>query len=135
MKAQAIKRLLVGQRCFERLVNSLGVAKEQLDLLVEKKNDLLLRIKDDYDLEDAVEAEGVIDNEDASFEREEYREIDYADSSVRCQQIRIVGKISYFIIHSSDNNGIIFPSLNLWTVSTSTPVPWVALANSFTCAR
>ena len=64
-------------------------AKKQLDLLVAKKNDLLLRIKDDYDLEDATDVESAIDDEDVSLEWEEYREIDYADSSVRCQQMLI----------------------------------------------
>lgn len=70
-------------------MNSLEAAKEQLDLLVEKKNDLLLRIKDDYDLEDETDVESAIDDEDVSLEWEEYREIDYAGSSVRCQQMLV----------------------------------------------
>ena len=70
-------------------MSSLQTAKKQLDLLVEKKNDLLLRIKDDYDLEDVTEVESAIDDEDVSLEWEEYREIDYADSSVRCQQMLV----------------------------------------------
>ena len=75
-------------------MNSLQTAKKQLDLLVEKKNDLLLRIKDDYDLEDescedAAAVESAIDDGDVSLEWEEYREIDYADSSLRCQQMLV----------------------------------------------
>lgn len=70
-------------------MTSLETAKKQLDLLVEKKNDLLLRIKDDYDLEDATDVESAIDDEDVSLEWEEYREIDYADSSFRCQQMLV----------------------------------------------
>ena len=70
-------------------MTNLETAKKQLELLVEKKNDLLLRIKDDYDLEDVTEVESAIDDEDVSLEWEEYREIDYADSSVRCQQMLV----------------------------------------------
>ena len=70
-------------------MNSLETAKSQLVLLVEKKNDLLLRIKDDYDLEDVTEVESAIDDEDVSLEWEECREIDYAGSSVRCQQMLV----------------------------------------------
>lgn len=72
-------------------MNSSETAKKKLDLLVEQKNDLLLKIKDDYDLEDesredAAAVESAIDDGDISLEWEEYREIDYADSSIRCQQ-------------------------------------------------
>lgn len=67
-------------------MNSLETARKKLELLVEKKDDLLLRIKDDYDLEDVADVESAIDDQDISLEWEEYREIDYADSSVRCQQ-------------------------------------------------
>ena len=70
-------------------MNSLETAKKKSALLAEKKNDLLLRIKDDYDLEDATDVESAIDDEDVSLEWEEYREIDYADSSVRCQQMLV----------------------------------------------
>ena len=70
-------------------MNPLETAKKQLALLEEKKNGLLLRIKDDYDLEDVTEVESAIDDEDVSLEWEEYREIDYADSSVRCQQMLV----------------------------------------------
>ena len=70
-------------------MTNLETAKKQLDLLVEKKNDLLLRNKDDYDLEDVADVESAIDDEDVSLEWEEYREIDYADSSVRCQQMLV----------------------------------------------
>lgn len=69
-------------------MNSLE-AKKQLDLLVEKKKDLLSRIKDDYDLEDVADVESAIDDQDISLEWEEYREIDYADSSLRCQQMLV----------------------------------------------
>ncbi len=72
-------------------MNPLETAKKKLDLLVEQKNDLLLKIKDDYDLEDescedAAAVESAIDDGDISLEWEEYREIDYVDSSFRCQQ-------------------------------------------------
>lgn len=55
---------------------------------------MLLKIKDDYDLEDAfcedaAAVESAIDCGDVSLEWEEYREIDYADSSVRCQQMLV----------------------------------------------
>ena len=70
-------------------MNSLETANKKLDLLVEKKNALLLRIKDDYDLEDETDVESAIDDEDVSLEWEECREIDYADSSVRCQQMLV----------------------------------------------
>lgn len=69
-------------------------AKKKLEILEEKKTGLLLRIKDDYDLEDescedAAAVESAIDDGDVSLEWEEYREIDYADSSVRCQQMLV----------------------------------------------
>ena len=70
-------------------MTNVETAKSQLELLVEKKNDLLLRIKDDYDLEDVTEVESAIDDEDVSLEWEECREIDYAGSSVRCQQMLV----------------------------------------------
>lgn len=70
-------------------MNPLETAKKKLELLAEKKDDLLLRIKDDYDLEDETDVESAIDDEDVSLEWEEYREIDYAGSSVRCQQMLV----------------------------------------------
>ena len=70
-------------------MNSLQTAKKQLALLEEKKNNLLLRIKDDYDLEDVTEVESAIDDGDVALEWEECREIDYADSSLRCQQMLV----------------------------------------------
>ena len=70
-------------------MNSLETAKKKSALLAEKKNDLLLRIKDDYDLEDATDVESAIDDEDVALEWEECREIDYADSSLRCQQMLV----------------------------------------------
>jgi hypothetical protein len=60
-----------------------------LALLEEKRDDLFLRIKDDYDLEDVMEVESAIDDGDVSLEWEECREIDYADSSLRCQQMLV----------------------------------------------
>ena len=71
-------------------MSSLQTAKKKLEILEEKKTGLLLRIKDDYDLEDescedAAAVESAIDCGDVSLEWEEYREIDYADSSLRCQ--------------------------------------------------
>lgn len=70
-------------------MSSLQTAKKKLEILEEKKTDLLLRIKDDYDLEDATDVESAIDDQDVSLEWEEYREIDYADSSLRCQQMLV----------------------------------------------
>lgn len=75
-------------------MNALETAKKQLDLLAEKKDDLFLRIKDDYDLEDescegAAAVESAIDDGDVPLEWEEYREIDYVDSSLRCQQMLV----------------------------------------------
>jgi len=70
-------------------MNPLETAKEKLELLVQKKDDLLLRIKEDYDLDDVTDVESAIDDQDVSLEWEEYREIDYADSSVRCQQMLV----------------------------------------------
>jgi len=70
-------------------MNDLEAAKQKLELLVEKKDGLLLRIKDDYDLEEATEVESAIDDGDVSLEWEEYRGIDYADSSLRCQQMLV----------------------------------------------
>lgn len=69
-------------------------AKKKLEILEEKKTGLLLRIKDDYDLEDescedAAAVESAIDDGDVSLEWEECREIDYADSSLRCQQMLV----------------------------------------------
>lgn len=70
-------------------MNSLETANKKLDILAKKKDDLLLRIKDDYDLEDIADVESAIDDQDISLEWEEYREIDYADSSLRCQQMLV----------------------------------------------
>lgn len=72
-----------------RYCNEQFGGKKQLDLLVEKKKDLLSRIKDDYDLEDVADVESAIDDQDISLDWEEYREIDYADSSLRCQQMLV----------------------------------------------
>ncbi|MBQ7331532.1 MAG: hypothetical protein IJW94_07075 [Oscillospiraceae bacterium] len=70
-------------------MTGLETAKKQLALLEEKKKDLLLRIMEDYGLEDAAEAESAIDDEEISLEWEECRELDYADSSLRCQQMLV----------------------------------------------
>ena len=70
-------------------MNDLEATQKKLGSLIEKKNDLLLRLKDDYDLEDATEVESSIDDGDVSLEWEEYRELDYADSSLRCQQMLV----------------------------------------------
>lgn len=70
-------------------MNSLEAAKKQSELLIEKRDALFLRIKDDYDFEDVTEVASAIDDGDISLEWEEYREIDYADSSLRCQQMLV----------------------------------------------
>ena len=84
-------------------MNSLQTAKKQLALLEEKKNNLLLRIKDDYDLEDVTEVESAIDDGDVALEWEECREIDYADSSLRCQQM-LVGALE--LLETGDKKSV-----------------------------
>lgn len=84
MNFSGIQKLLHRRYCNEQFGG-----KKQLDLLVEKKKDLLSRIKDDYDLEDVADVESAIDDQDISLDWEEYREIDYADSSLRCQQMLV----------------------------------------------
>lgn len=63
-------------------MNSLETANKKLDILAKKKDDLLLRIKDDYDFEDVTEVGSAIDDGEVALEWEECREIDYADSSL-----------------------------------------------------
>ena len=70
-------------------MNPLEIAKEKLELLAEKENDFLLKIKEEYDLEDVTEVEDAIVDGEISLKWEEHREIDYADSSVRCQQMLV----------------------------------------------
>ena len=70
-------------------MNSLETANKKLDILAKKKDDLLLRIKDDYDFEDVTEVGSAIDDGEVALEWEECREIDYADSSLRCQQMLV----------------------------------------------
>ena len=70
-------------------MDTLETARKKLAILAEQKDNLLLRIKDDYDLEDVTEVESAIDDGDVALEWEECREIDYADSSLRCQQMLV----------------------------------------------
>ena len=75
-------------------MNSLETAKERLDLLIKNQVQLLLTIKEDYDLddEDCEDAESVqsgINCGDITLEWDENRDIDYADEAVRCQQMLV----------------------------------------------
>ena len=72
-------------------MNSLETAKERLDLLIKNQVQLLLTIKEDYDLddedcEDAESVQSAINCGDITLEWDENRDIDYADDAVRCQQ-------------------------------------------------
>ena len=71
-------------------MNSLETAKEKLDLLIQKQEEILLTIKEDYDLddedcEDAESVQNAIACGDITLEWDENRDIDYADDAVRCQ--------------------------------------------------
>lgn len=75
-------------------MNSLETAKERLDSLIKKQEELFLTIKEDYDLddEDCADAESVqstINCGDITLEWDENRDIDYADDAVRCQQMLV----------------------------------------------
>lgn len=75
-------------------MNSLDTAKERLDLLLQKQEEILLTIKEDYDLddeacEDAESVQAAIDCGDITLEWDENRDVDYADDAVRCQQMLV----------------------------------------------
>ena len=75
-------------------MNSLVTAKEKLDLLIQKQEEILLTIKEDYDLddedcEDAESVQNAIACGDITLEWDENRDIDYADDAVRCQQMLV----------------------------------------------
>ena len=75
-------------------MNSLGTAKEKLDLLIQKQEKILLKIKENYDLddedcEDAESVQSAIDCGDITLEWDENRDIDYANDAVRCQQMLV----------------------------------------------
>ncbi len=75
-------------------MNSLGTAKEKLDLLIKNQVQLLLTIKEDYDLddedcEDAESVQSAINCGDITLEWDENRDVDYADDAVRCQQMLV----------------------------------------------
>ena len=75
-------------------MNSLETAKERLDSLIKKQEELFLTIKEDYDLddEDCADAESVqsaINCGDITLEWDENRDVDYADDAVRCQQMLV----------------------------------------------
>lgn len=72
-------------------MNSLELSTKKLDLLLEKKNALLLKIKKNYELEDesyedSESVENAIFGGDISLEWSEYRDVDYADDVVGCQE-------------------------------------------------
>ena len=72
-------------------MNSLETAKERLDLLIKNQVQLLLTIKEDYDLddedcEDAESVQSAINCGDITLEWDENRDVDYADDAVLCQQ-------------------------------------------------
>jgi len=75
-------------------MNSLGTAKEKLDLLIQKQEEILLTIKEVYDLddedcEDAESVQNAIAWGDITLEWDENRDIDYADDAVRCQEMLV----------------------------------------------
>ena len=75
-------------------MNSLETAKERLDLLIKNQVQLLLTIKEDYDLddEDCEDADSVqiaINCGDITMEWDENRDVDYADDAIRCQQMLV----------------------------------------------
>ena len=75
-------------------MNCLETAKERLDLLIKNQVQLLLTIKEDYDLddedcEDAESVQNAIAWGDITLEWDENRDIDYADDAVRCQQMLV----------------------------------------------
>ena len=75
-------------------MNSLETAKERLDLLIKKQEELFLTIKEDYDLddedcEDAESVQSAINCGDITLEWDENRDVDYADDAVRCQQMLV----------------------------------------------
>ena len=75
-------------------MNSLETAKERLDLLIKNQVQLLLTIKEDYDLddedcEDAESVQSAINCGDITLEWDENRDVDYADDAVRCQQMLV----------------------------------------------
>ena len=49
-------------------MDTLETARKKLAILAEQKDNLLLRIKDDYDLEDVTEVESAIDDGDVALE-------------------------------------------------------------------
>lgn len=75
-------------------MNSLETAKERLDLLIKNQVQLLLTIKEDYDLddedcEDAESIQSAINCGDITLEWDENRDVDYADDAIRCQQMLV----------------------------------------------
>ncbi|MBR6650360.1 MAG: hypothetical protein IKL36_03010 [Clostridia bacterium] len=75
-------------------MNCLETAKERLGLLIKNQVQLLLTIKEDYDLddedcEDAESVQSAINCGDITLEWDENRDVDYADDAVRCQQMLV----------------------------------------------
>ena len=75
-------------------MNCLETAKERLDLLIKNQEQILLTIKEDYDLddedcEDAESVQNAINCGDITLEWDENRDVDYADDAVRCQQMLV----------------------------------------------
>ena len=76
-------------------MNSLGTAKEKLELLIEKQEKILLVIKEDYDFddedcEDAESVQNAIDCGDITLEWDENRDIDYADDELIQNNIDVI---------------------------------------------
>lgn len=75
-------------------MNSLETAKERLDLLIKKQDEVFLALKknyglDDEECEDAESIQEAICQEDIMLEWDEKRDVDYADDAVRCQQMLV----------------------------------------------
>lgn len=74
--------------------NNTPLNAAQVILLLQKQEEILFTIKEDYDLddeacEDAESVQTAIDCGDITLEWDENRDIDYADEAVRCQQMLV----------------------------------------------
>lgn len=69
-------------------MNYLDTAKEKLDVLLKKQEELLEDIKENYELdkEDCIDA---IIGGDVVLEWDEQRDVDYADDAINCQKILV----------------------------------------------
>lgn len=88
---------------------SLEEAKKKLDMLEKKQGEVLLQLKENYELDDehydGAEAikEAVYQGDIELLEWEEKRDFDYADDTVRCQQMLIT---ALELLNAGDKNSI-----------------------------